>query len=154
MEELTGKFFYVYRSCSILQINLSKRKGSASNGQGADSFSPSLPGNRYLKLGSKSDLHAEISGSFVWYNALAPRSEVLRLILSVYGNLVLWVYNWNRQKPLLSCPRLFFILSHLKTLKHQELRKAPHWLAEETVDDNRNKSFGINGHKCDEFNWN
>ena len=41
-------------------------------------FSPSLPGDRYLKLGSKSDLRAEISGSIVWYNALAPRPEVLR----------------------------------------------------------------------------
>ncbi|KAK2572520.1 hypothetical protein P5673_002777 [Acropora cervicornis] len=39
-------------------------------------FSPSLPGDRYLKLGSKSDLRAEISGSIVWYNALAPRPEV------------------------------------------------------------------------------
>ena len=40
-------------------------------------FSPSLPGDRYLNLGSKSDLRAEISGSIVWYDALAPRSEVL-----------------------------------------------------------------------------
>ena len=40
-------------------------------------FSPSLPGDRYLKLASKSDLRAEISGSIVRYNALAPRPEVL-----------------------------------------------------------------------------
>ena len=40
-------------------------------------FSPSLPGDRYLNLGSKSDLRAEISGSIVWYDALAPRPEVL-----------------------------------------------------------------------------
>ncbi|KAK2566398.1 hypothetical protein P5673_009904 [Acropora cervicornis] len=38
-------------------------------------FSPSLPGDRYLKLGSKSDLRAEISGSIVRYDALAPRPE-------------------------------------------------------------------------------
>ena len=36
-------------------------------------FSPSLPGDRYLNLGSKSDLRAEIPGSIVWYDALAPR---------------------------------------------------------------------------------
>ena len=42
-------------------------------------FSPSLPGDRYLKLDSKSDLRAEISGSIVWYDALAPRPEVLLL---------------------------------------------------------------------------
>ena len=46
-------------------------------------FSPSLPGDRYLKLGSKSDLRAEISGSIVWYNALALRPEVLRSCHSV-----------------------------------------------------------------------
>ena len=41
-------------------------------------FSPSLPGDRYLNLrSSKSDLRAEISGSIVWYDALAPRPEVL-----------------------------------------------------------------------------
>ena len=42
-------------------------------------FSPSLPGDRYLKLGSKSDLRAEILGSIVGYDALAPRPEVLLL---------------------------------------------------------------------------
>ena len=40
-------------------------------------FSPSLPGDRYLKLGSKSDHQAEISGNIVRYDALAPRPEVL-----------------------------------------------------------------------------
>ena len=49
-------------------------------------ISPSLPGDRYLKLGSKSDLRAEISGSIVWYEALAPRPEVLRSISCNYGN--------------------------------------------------------------------
>ena len=41
-------------------------------------FSPSLPGDRYLKLGSKSDHRAEISGNIVRYDALAQRPEVLR----------------------------------------------------------------------------
>ena len=42
-------------------------------------FSPSLPGDRYLKLGSKSDVRAEISGSIVRYDALAPRPGALLL---------------------------------------------------------------------------
>ena len=54
-------------------------------------FSPSLPGDRYLNLGSKSDLRAEISGSIVWYDALAPRPEVLLSFSAFYANNVLWV---------------------------------------------------------------
>ena len=50
-------------------------------------FSPSLPGDRYLKLGSKSDPRAEILGTIVWYDALAPRPEVLRSFSCIYGNL-------------------------------------------------------------------
>ena len=49
-------------------------------------FSPSLPGDRYLTLGSKSDLRAEISGSIVWYDALAPRPEVLLSFSAFYAN--------------------------------------------------------------------
>ena len=40
-------------------------------------FSPSLLGDSYLKLVSKSDLRVEISESIVRYDALAPRTEVL-----------------------------------------------------------------------------
>ena len=36
-------------------------------------FSPSLPGDRYLNIGSKSDHRAEISGNIARYDALAPR---------------------------------------------------------------------------------
>ena len=54
-------------------------------------FSPSLPGDRYLNLGSKSDHRAEISGNIVRYDALAPRPEVLRSFLSLYANNVFWV---------------------------------------------------------------
>ena len=49
-------------------------------------FSPSLPGDRYLNLGSKSDLRAEISGSIVWYDALAPCPEVLFSFSNFYAN--------------------------------------------------------------------
>ena len=54
-------------------------------------FSPSMPGDRYLKLGSKSDHRAEISGNIVRYDALAPRPEVLRSFSSLYANNVFWV---------------------------------------------------------------
>ena len=70
----------MYRYCDQLFIELSGRKGFATNVLGADiSLPPSLPGDRYLKLGSKGDLRAEISGSIVRYEALAPRPEVLLL---------------------------------------------------------------------------
>ena len=55
-------------------------------------FSPSLPGDRYLKLGSKSDLRAEISGSIVWYNALALCPEVLCSFSCIYANKVLCAF--------------------------------------------------------------
>ena len=63
-------------------------------------FSPSLPGDRYLKLGSKSDLRAEISGSIVRYDALAPRPEVLLLFYFVGACAVtleqkFFLYSWN-----------------------------------------------------------
>ena len=41
-------------------------------------FFASLPGDRYLKLGSKSDHRAETSGNIVRYGTLAPHPEVLR----------------------------------------------------------------------------
>ena len=55
-------------------------------------FCPSLPGDRYLKLGSKSDLRAEISGNIVGYDALAPRPEVLRSFSCIHANKVLCVF--------------------------------------------------------------
>ena len=57
-------------------------------------FSPSLPGDRYLNLGSKSDLRAEISGSIVWYDALAPRPEVLFSFSAFYANKVFCVLSF------------------------------------------------------------
>ena len=54
-------------------------------------FSPSMPGDRYLNLGSKSDLRAEISGNIVRYDALAPRPQVLRSFSSFYANEIFWV---------------------------------------------------------------
>ena len=61
-------------------------KGTCHTWSRGRQFSPSLPGDRYLKLGSKSDLRAEISGSIVWYDALAPRPEVLFSFSAFYAN--------------------------------------------------------------------
>ena len=97
--------YATYRSEWIKRICLEWSRGQH--------FSPSLPGDRYLVLGFKSDLRDEISGSIVWYNALALRPEVLRSFSSFYGNLVVWGYKWNRQKPRLSWSRLF-LWSHFK----------------------------------------
>ena len=87
MEEISGKFLDIYRSCFMLKNRTEWMKGICLQWSRGRHFSPSLPGDRYLNLGSKSDLRAEISGSIVWYNALAPRPEVLRSISSCYGNL-------------------------------------------------------------------
>ena len=46
-------------------------------------FSPSMPGDRYLKLGSKTDLRGEISGSIVWYNALTTSRGTVVLVFIV-----------------------------------------------------------------------
>ena len=54
-------------------------------------FSPSLPEDRYLNLGSKSDLRAEILGSIVLYDALAPRPEILFSFFAFYANDMFWV---------------------------------------------------------------
>ena len=53
--------------------------GSVSYGLGADlSLPPCLSVTIGIRtLAHKSDLRAEISGSIVWYDALAPRPEVL-----------------------------------------------------------------------------
>ena len=61
-------------------------------------FSPSMPGDRYLNLGSKSDLRAEISGSIVWYEALAPRPEVLFSFSALYANNVSWAVCFSQEQ--------------------------------------------------------
>ena len=72
-------------------------------------FSPSLPGDRYLNLGSKSDHRAEIFGNIVRYDALAPRPEVLRLFSSLYANIfgvlgILFCAGANFRKLIYSIP--------------------------------------------------
>ena len=64
-------------------------------------FSPSLPGDRCLRLGSKNYLQGEIPGSIVWYNALERRPEVLHSISSFdcnFDNPVLWLLHLGKRK--------------------------------------------------------
>lgn len=75
MQEITGILLHTYTSQFFYKNQWSRWKGS-----------PSLPGDRYWKLGRhKSDHRAEISGNFIWYDALSPRLDLLLSIFS-YGN--------------------------------------------------------------------
>ena len=76
MWEIITALLYMQRNCYKPLIELSEWKGFVAWSKGRH-FSPSLHGDRYLKLGFQSDLRAEISGSIVWYDALAPRPEAL-----------------------------------------------------------------------------
>ena len=85
MKETSRKLFYILRNCYTIWFELSGWKGSVTYGPVADL---SLP--RFLSvttgiwtLTHKSDLRAEISGSIVWYDALAPSPEVLMSWYSV-----------------------------------------------------------------------
>ena len=70
---------YIYRNCFMIEsIQVDEREQSAIHGLGADI---SLP-----QLGSKSDYWAKITGSILWYNALVPCPEVLRLISCLNAN--------------------------------------------------------------------
>ena len=84
-------------------------------------FSPSLPGDRYLKLGSKSDLRAEISGSIVRYNALAPCPEVLRLFFCLYANPVC-AYACASVRELQLLPVTMISSLHMRSLPRVEFR--------------------------------
>ena len=66
------------------------RKGRSRN------FSPSLPGDRYLKLDSKSDLRGPKSrgnsfGTTLWGHVLRYCAQFLVFIV-IYGYLILWVF--------------------------------------------------------------
>ena len=78
MEEITGTLPYIYWSYYHVSIELSGWKGSVSYGLGADISLPHCLATGIWTLAHpKSDLRAEISGSIVRYDALAPRPEVL-----------------------------------------------------------------------------
>ena len=86
MEEITGNTFIYIWKWLVTRNWTEWMKGICRIWSRGRHFSPSMPGDRYLKLGSKSDHRAEISGNIVWYDALAPRPEVLRSFCSIYSN--------------------------------------------------------------------
>ena len=69
--KITGKLSYIYTFPESIRVEERDLSGMVK-----DPTFLSLPGHRYLKLGSKSNLHAEISGSIVWYEALASRQRL------------------------------------------------------------------------------
>ena len=79
MKEASRKLCYIFRNCYKIWIELSGWKGSVTYGLGADLSLPQCLSvtTGIWTLTHKSDLRAEISGSIVWYDALAPRPEVL-----------------------------------------------------------------------------
>ena len=111
MEEITGKFLHIYRSCFMLQIDPSRWNESVSNGLGADiSLPPCLATgiwNLTLKATSGPKSRGASFGTTLWRRVQRYCARFL-LFMVIYGNLVHWGYNWNRQKPSLSCPGLFW----------------------------------------------
>ena len=110
MEEITGKFLHIYRSFYLLQIDPSGWKGSVSNGLGADISLPHCLATGIWNLAPKATSGPKSRGaSFgttLWRHVQRYCAQFL-LLMVIYGNLVLCGYNWNLQKPSLSCPRLF-----------------------------------------------
>ena len=82
--------FDIYAEITPYYNEPSGWKGSVTYGLGADiSLPPCLATGIWTLAHPKSDLRAEISGSIVWYDALAPRPEVLRSFSPFYANNVL-----------------------------------------------------------------
>ena len=77
MEEIMEYSLFKYKLLLFINRDLG-RKGICHTWFRGRYFSLSLFGDRYLKLGSKSDHGAEISWNIVQYDALAPRPEGLR----------------------------------------------------------------------------
>ena len=79
MEKISRRLFYICRNWYYLWVELSGWMGYVSYGLGADlSLPPCLSVTIGIwTLAHKSDPRAEISGEIVWYDALAPRPEVL-----------------------------------------------------------------------------
>ena len=85
MEERTRTLFYIYVAYYHSMIELRRWKGSVTYGLGADISLPHCLATGIWNLAHKSDLRAEISGSIVWYDVLAPRPEVLFSWYLVYA---------------------------------------------------------------------
>ena len=102
MEKINRRLFYIYRNWYYLWVELSGWMGSVSYGLGADL---SLPPCLLVTIGiwtlaHKSDPRAEISGEIVWYDALAPRPEVLLswyFVCACAGYVYSWEWNELRR---------------------------------------------------------
>ena len=65
-------------------------------------FSPSLPGDRYLKLSSQKRSAGQIAGYIVWYDALEPRPDrvllfyIFCLRMFSYNSVNFLSYSWEK----------------------------------------------------------
>ena len=108
MEKISRRLFYIYRNWYYLWVELSGWMGSVSYGLGADlSHPPCLSVTIGIwTLVHKSDPRAEISGEIVWYDALAPRPEVLLsscficACAGLAGNSCSYHIRWNEMNSL------------------------------------------------------
>ena len=105
MEEIAGKFLHIYGSCDP-----SGWKGSVSNGLRADISLPHFLATGIWNLAPKATSGPKSRrtsfGTTLWRDVQRYCAQFL-LFMVIYGNLVLWGHDWNRQKPSLSRPRLF-----------------------------------------------
>ena len=109
-EEITRTLSYIYINWYYIWIELSGWMGSVSYGLGAElSLPPCLSVTIGIwTLAHKSDPRAEISGEIVWYDALAPRPEVL---LSWYFTCACAMRQWsfNNSDPFLYSLYIFIM---------------------------------------------
>ena len=126
MKETSRKLFYIFRNCYKIWNELSGWKGSVTYGLGADlSLSQCLSVTTGIwTLTHKSDLRVEISGSIVWYDALAPRPEVLLSWYSVcacavYLGQKLLPYSWEE----ISRHCSLHLWSHMTNHRQSQLRR-------------------------------
>ena len=86
MEEIRLRYLNI--NCYYLWIEVWGRNGSVALSHvvyRGRHFSPSLSGDRNMKLGSKSDHRTETSWNIVQYAALVPRPEGLRSLHFVFA---------------------------------------------------------------------
>ena len=120
MKETSRKLFYKFRNCYKIWNELSGWKGSVTYGLGADLSLPQCLSvtTGIWTLTHKSDLRAEISGSIVWYDALAPRPEVLLSWYSVcacavYLGQKLLPYSWKKSTDLFNPATVHYTYDHI-----------------------------------------
>ena len=106
MEEITGTLLYIYRSCNMLEIDLSGWKGSVPHGLGADiSLPPCLATgiwNLVPKATSGPKSRGASFGTKLWRHVQRYCAQFLAFMV-IYDNSVLWVFCLlNRKNPKIS----------------------------------------------------